>query len=210
MILQTKLSSPASLVSLFAMALVSFMVAPPVAAQEFPNLDKKTAEEVLPKKPYSPKVDENYPTRVFWGDTHLHTSQSVDSVLFGNTLGPEEAYRFARGEEVISSTGQRVQLSRPLDFLVVADHAENYGSMSAVLAGDPDLMSDPVVRRWHELMKQGPEGGLKVYGELMVEYLGQRPAPSWPAPAIPRRSVRFGEGTRRWPINTTTPGISLP
>ena len=151
----------------------------PVSAQEFPNLDKKTAEEVLPKKPYSPNVDKNYPKRVFWGDTHLHTSQSVDAVLFGNMLGPEEAYRFARGEEVTSSTGQRVQLNRPLDFLVVADHSENYGSMSAVLAGDPELMSDPVVRRWHDLMNQGPEGGLKVYGELAVEYLGKgRPLPS--------------------------------
>ena len=140
----------------------------PLAGQEFPNLDKKTAKEVLPKKPYSPKVNENYPTRVFWGDTHLHTSQSVDSVVFGNTLGPEEAYRFARGEEVVSSTRQRVQLNRALDFLVVADHAENFGSMAAVLVGEPKLMTDPVLKRWHELMNQGPEGGLKVYGEMSV------------------------------------------
>ena len=177
MILQTKLSSPATLVSLFAMALVSFMVAPPVAAQEFPNLDKKTAEEVLPKKPYSPNVDQNYPTRVFWGDTHLHTSQSVDAVLFGNTLGPEEAYRFARGEEITSSTGQRVQLNRPLDFLVVADHSENYGTMAAVLAGNPEMMEDSTLKRWHDLMHQGPEGGLKVYGELVVALGKGQPLP---------------------------------
>ena len=145
----------------------------PLAAQELPNLDKKTAEEVLPKKSYSPNVDENYPKRVFWGDTHLHTSQSIDAVMFGTRLGPDDAYRFARGEEVISSTGQRVQLSRPLDFLVVADHAENLGTMSAVLAGDPRLMEDPVLKRWHDLMNQGPEGGLKVYGEVVTEYLGK-------------------------------------
>ena len=106
---QAKLNLTAILVCLSAMALVSFMVAPPVAAQELPNLDKKTAEEVLPKKTYSPNVDENYPKRVFWGDTHLHTSQSFDAVMFGTRQGPEEAYRFARGEEVVSSTGQRVQ-----------------------------------------------------------------------------------------------------
>jgi hypothetical protein len=47
--------------------------------------------------------------------------------MLGNTLGPEEAYRFARGEEVISAAGMRVRLIRPLDFLVVADHAENFG-----------------------------------------------------------------------------------
>jgi hypothetical protein len=137
----------------------------PVAAQEFPTLDKKTAEEAFPKKPYSPYAGQAYPTHVYFGDTHLHTSQSLDAVMFGNRLGPEEAYRFARGEEVISSTGQRVQLSRPLDFLVVADHAESYGTMSAVLAGDPGLMEDPTLKRWHDLMNQGPEGGLKVFGE---------------------------------------------
>jgi Protein of unknown function (DUF3604) len=148
-------------------------------AQEFENLDQGTAEKVLPKKPYSPYAGRTYPTRVFWGDTHLHTSQSFDSVMFGNTLGPEDAYRFARGEEVTSATGQRVQLSRPLDFLVIADHAENYGAMSAVLAGDPTLISDPTVARWHNLMLQGPAGGMKVFSEVVVEYAGKgRPLPS--------------------------------
>jgi hypothetical protein len=175
--IRKKLAIPSAVMLVIAV-LVLACTPLPVAGQEFPNLDKKTAEEVLPKKPYSPKVNESYPTRVFWGDTHLHTSQSRDAVLFGTTLGPDEAYRFARGEEVISSTGQRVQLNRPLDFLVVADHSENFGRMSAVLAGDPELMSDPVVRRWHELMNQGPEGGLKVYGEVAVEYVGKgRPLP---------------------------------
>ena len=146
--------------------------------QELPALDKKTAEEVLPKKPYSPYVDRGYPARVYWGDTHLHTSQSFDSVMFGNRLGPEDAYRFARGEEVMSSTGQRVQLSRPLDFLVVADHAESYGVMSSVLAGDQGLMGDPTAKRWHELMNQGPEGGLEVYKEALLEYAGKgKPLP---------------------------------
>ena len=172
-----KLPIPSAMMLVIA-ALVLACTPRRLAAQELPTLDKKTAEEVLPKKSYSPNVDENYPKRVFWGDTHLHTSQSIDAVLFGNTLGPEEAYRFARGEEITSSTGQRVQLNRPLDFLVVADHSENLGSMSAVLAGDRDLMSDPVLKRWHELMNQGPEGGLKVYGELVSEYLGKgRPLP---------------------------------
>ena len=157
-----------------------FLICSPrtIAGQELPNLDKKTAEEVLPKKSYSPNVDRSYPMRVFWGDTHLHTSQSLDAVMFGTRLGPEEAYRFARGEEVISSSGQRVQLSRPLDFLVVADHSENLGSMSAVLAGDPALMEDSILKRWHDWMNQGPEGGLKVYGEVVVEYSAKgRPLP---------------------------------
>jgi hypothetical protein len=165
------------LVRLFAACLFAFAVLS-AGAQEFPELPKQTAEEVLPKKPYSPYTDRGYPTRVFWGDTHLHTSQSFDSVMFGNRLGPEDAYRFARGEEVISSTGQRVQLSRPLDFLVIADHAESYGVMSAVLAGDRQLTSDPLARRWHKLMNQGPEGALEAYREAIHEFAGKgKPLP---------------------------------
>ena len=65
-------------------------------------------------------ADSKYPERVFWGDTHLHTSNSPDAFGFGNRLGPEEALRFARGEEVTSSTGIKAKLARPLDFLVVS------------------------------------------------------------------------------------------
>jgi hypothetical protein len=73
---------------------------------------------------YSPYLHQSYPNRVFWGDTHLHTSYSTDAGMVGNRLGPEEALRFARGEKVISSTGLPARLIRPLEFLVIADHAE--------------------------------------------------------------------------------------
>jgi hypothetical protein len=138
-------------------------------------------------------VDVKYPTRVFWGDTHLHTSQSFDAVMFGTRLGPEDAYRFGRGEEVISSTGQCVQLSRPLDFLVIADHAESYGAMSAVLAGDPQLMGDPNLKRWHDLMNQGPEGGMKVFVEVGTLISWQRQASSGTAKRSKDRPVALGE-----------------
>ena len=61
----------------------------------------------LGKAEYSPFLDRGYPDRVYFGDTHLHTSYSTDAGMLGNRLGPEEAYRFARGEEVTSSTGVR-------------------------------------------------------------------------------------------------------
>ena len=102
------------------------------------------------ERPYSPWVDQNFPQRPLFGDTHLHTAQSFDAVSFGTSLGPEEAYRFARGEEVTSSTGVRGRLSRPLDFLVVADHAENMGTMGAIKDGLPEVITDPTVRKWHK------------------------------------------------------------
>jgi uncharacterized protein DUF3604 len=115
-------------------------------------------DEVAPlyKAPgYSPYAGRSYPTRVLWGDTHLHTANSLDAAAFGNTLGPEEAYRFARGEEVVSATGQRVKLSRPLDFLVVADHAEALGATVELKSGNPLLMSNPTLKRWHDMMAGG-------------------------------------------------------
>ena len=75
---------------------------------------------------YSPYT-KGYPQRVLFGDTHVHTKLSNDAFAAGVRLGPEEAYRFARGDEVISSHGEKVRMNQPLDFLVVADHAEAYG-----------------------------------------------------------------------------------
>ena len=116
---------------------------------------------------YSPYARRNYPTRVLWGDTHLHTANSLDAAAFGNTLGPEVAYRFARGEEVVSSSGQPVKLSRPLDFLVVADHAEGLGSTEELKQGNPTLMADPTLRRWHDLMAAGGENASKAAIEII-------------------------------------------
>jgi hypothetical protein len=131
-------------------------------------------EKAFPTKPpYSPYAGRKFPSRPLFGDTHLHTSQSFDAIAFGTRLGPEEAYRFARGEEVVSSTGQPVKLSRPLDFLVVADHAENLGTMGEVLAGNPAVMNDPRVRKWHEMLKAGGESAMQVYYE-MVALVGKK------------------------------------
>ena len=79
------------------------------------------------QKHFSPFAGRSFPTQVFWGDTHLHTGMSMDAGAFGARLVPKDAYRFARGEEITSSTGLQVKLSRPLDFLVVADHSDNMG-----------------------------------------------------------------------------------
>lgn len=122
---------------------------------------------VQAKLHYSPFVDQHFPTRIFWGDTHVHTRNSIDAGFVGNTLGPEEAFRFARGEEVTSSTGLRVRLHRPLDFLVVADHAEYYGLATMLLNGDPGLLADTVGARWYNMFRGSPEGGFNVFMEVV-------------------------------------------
>jgi hypothetical protein len=118
-------------------------------------------ESVLePARIYSPYVerttaDSNLAEGVYWGDTHLHTSYSTDAGMMGNRLGPEEAYRFARGEEVLASHNMRVRLIRPLDFLVVADHAENLGLAPYIAESHPDLLSSEWGRKVHDLVKAG-------------------------------------------------------
>ena len=121
----------------------------------------------LAKPAYSPYAGQNYPTQVLWGDTHLHTANSLDAAAFGDTLGPEEAYRFARGEEVVSSTGQPVKLSRPLDFLVVADHAEGLGGMVELKKGNPAMMADPTLKRWHGMIAAGGQSAIDATIELV-------------------------------------------
>ncbi len=72
--------------------------------------------------------DEPIPRRVYWGDTHLHTSFSPDANVTGNVkLGPTEAYEFARGKTITAHNGMKARLDRPLDFLVVSDHGEYLG-----------------------------------------------------------------------------------
>jgi hypothetical protein len=75
--------------------------------------------------------------------------------MMGNTLGPEEAYRFALGEEIVASHGERVRLIRPLDFLVVSDHAENLGLAPYIAESNPELLKTEWGREVYELVKAG-------------------------------------------------------
>jgi hypothetical protein len=120
------------------------------------TLDKEAADKVFPaKRPYSPWAGRSFPTRPLFGDTHLHTSFSMDAGAFGARLGPRDAYRFAKGEEVTASSGQLAKLSRPLDFLVVTDHSDNMGFFPDLLAGKAELLADPLGRRWYDMMQSG-------------------------------------------------------
>lgn len=120
------------------------------------TLDKGTAEKVFPaKRPYSPWAGRNFPTRPLFGDTHTHTSFSMDAGAFGARLDPSDAYRFAKGEEITASSGQLAKLSRPLDFLVVTDHSDNMGFFPQLLAGDPKMLTDPTGRRWYDMVQSG-------------------------------------------------------
>ncbi|MEP6389065.1 MAG: DUF3604 domain-containing protein [Halioglobus sp.] len=120
-----------------------------------------------PAPPAEQTNTQQYPNTVLWGDTHLHTSYSMDAGLFGNRLPPEDAYRFARGEAVTSSTGVKAQLTTPLDFLVVSDHSDNLGFFPKLAAGDPAFLADETGKRWYDMVQAGGQEAVKAALELV-------------------------------------------
>jgi hypothetical protein len=152
--------------------LITFAFALPVSA-DYPGVISKDDVKGVFKAPgYSPYAGRNYPTKVLWGDTHLHTNLSLDARAFGVILGPEEAYRFARGEEITASHGERVKLSRPLDWLVVTDHSDAMGAMNEIVAGNPDLMREPLLKDWHDRIKAGGDTALAATMEVIETFAG--------------------------------------
>lgn len=115
--------------------------------------------------------------QVYWGDTHLHTSYSTDAGVFGNTLDPDQAYRFAKGETVTSSIGVEAKIIRPLDWLVVADHAENLGLAPMAHEANPDLLADPWGKQFYDLFKAGDViGAFSLWG--LAQSKGEDPLPN--------------------------------
>ncbi len=123
----------------------------PVSADQEPTKEGVAAGA---RSQFSPYAGRHFPTRVLWGDTHLHTAVSVDAGTMCR-IGQEDAYRFARGEEITTTHGLRAKLSRPLDFLVISDHAEMYGLMPQLLSGDPAVLATETGRKWYDELRSG-------------------------------------------------------
>ena len=131
-------------------------LSPALADDDIGTLTPEKAAKVFPAKPnYSPYAGRSFPTRPLFGDTHLHTAASFDAGAFGARITPREAYRLARGAAITASSGQPVKLSRPLDFLVVADHSDNMGMFPDLYAGKPEVIADPQARTWYDMIKSG-------------------------------------------------------
>ncbi len=136
---------------------------------------------------------------MLWGDTHLHTANSSDAFAFGVRLGPEEALRFARGEEVTSSTGLKAKLSRPLDFLVIADHSDGLAALKAIHDAPRALLRDPLLERWHDELHKGPQESAQVARELVSRF-SQRTLP--PAMMDPKANAERTQSV--WTEHTAT------
>ena len=105
----------------------------------------------------TPTAAANYPTNVYFGDSHVHTGWSADAGMDGATLTPEDAYRFALGLEVKSNSGLKAKLHRPYDWFMITDHSDGMGVVNEVVAGNPEMMADKTVKRWHDALASGDE-----------------------------------------------------
>ena len=126
-----------------------------------------TPEMLEPERVYSPFGGRDSPDPVCFGDTHFHTNLSFDAGLVGTTLDVDAGYRFARGEKVRSNSGQAVQLVRPLDFLVITDHAELIGLAPQIQSSAPELLADPWGKWVHERFNSGQEGRMEAFGSII-------------------------------------------
>ena len=173
----------------------------PALAQDTGTLDKgKVVEQ---PKPYSPYVDQHFPQRVLFGDMHHHTSLSVDSGLIGNTNGPDVSFRLARGEVVTSNSGQPVKLVRPLDFLVVTDHAEYLGIAKLLAEADPTLLATDIGKEWYAHMQGSPEDAWAAVVDMQKTSF-----PAYRDSITPRSNVPSGTTSLTLPRNTTSPAPS--
>jgi hypothetical protein len=140
---------------------VSFIVAA-AGAHSAPGTSKHQS--------YSPYANQTYPTKLLFGDVHVHTGLSGDAGGSGTRLMPRDAYRFARGEQVTSNTGQPVRISEPYDFLAVADHTDGMGVILDILAGAPNIMADPYGRELNAAFNKGGKVARKATVEMIARF----------------------------------------
>ncbi len=150
------------ILTFIVLASMSFLLSGCGGNSDQSEAESETTSEATPES----EVDTNPLKNVYWGDTHNHTGNSFDVFLFGTPNStPETAYRFAKGEKVISpTTGQEWQLSRPLDFLVVADHAELLGAMPLIYANTPGISDTKTGQIFKDIAPDQKEENLqKIY-----------------------------------------------
>ncbi|WP_420335753.1 DUF3604 domain-containing protein [Roseibium sp.] len=149
--------------------LACFSVASMPVAQEF-DVNEDQLQDVYPGEAYSPYAGRNFPEHPLWGDTHLHTGQSMDAGGFGARLTQEQAWRFARGEEITASSGQPVRLYRPLDWLVITEHSDGMGLITDILDAAPGVTKYEQGRKWSEGYRAGGQEAVAATIDLITQF----------------------------------------
>lgn len=136
----------------------TMLLVPLLFACDSEKASNNKSEESTSKKEAVTTITKNPNKNLYWGDTHIHTNFSSDAFLFGTIMAtPDDAYRFAKGEVMTyPPTGEKIQIKRPLDFLVVTDHAEGLGTMIKARDKAPFLMATEAGRRLAKIVEGKP------------------------------------------------------
>jgi uncharacterized protein DUF3604 len=134
------------------------------------QVGKENLSELYSGKAYSPYAGRTFPERPLWGDSHLHTSLSMDAGGFGNRVGLRDAYRLARGEEIITSSGQSLRLSRPLDWLAITDHSDGMGLITDILGKSPLVTKYEQGARWSKGFNAGGQEAVDATLDLIATF----------------------------------------
>jgi hypothetical protein len=147
--------------------MVSCAALAPAEAQDAGTLTKEKLSSAYTGKAYSPYAKRTFPERPLWGDSHLHTSLSMDAGGFGNRVGLRDAYRLARGEEITASSGQPIRLGRPLDWLAITDHSDGLGFIIDTLAALPLVTKYEQGARWSKGFRAGGQTAVETTLDLI-------------------------------------------
>ena len=151
-------------------ASIGLLITIPITVAQEMQASKEMLTEAYPGKAYSPYAKRNFPERPLWGDNHLHTSLSFDAAGFGNRVGQRDAYRLARGEEIMASSGQPIRLSRPLDWLAITDHSDGMGFTNDVLAALPIVTKYEQGARWSKGFNAGGQEAVAATIDLITAF----------------------------------------
>jgi hypothetical protein len=176
-------------IAVLVMAVCSSLIVSGASAQEM-QPDREHLSDLYSGKAYSPYAGRTFPERPLWGDSHLHTSVSFDAGAFGNRLAPREAYRFARGEEVTASSGQRVRLARPLDWIAITDHSDGMGFTNDALAGSPFVTKYEQGARWSKAFRAGGQEAVEATLDMITAFSQGE--------MDPRMFASYSPGSRRY------------
>ncbi len=173
---------------LACLAIIGFSL--PAFAQDIGSASKPKLSGIYTGEVYSPYAKRTFPERPLWGDNHVHTSLSMDAGGFGNRLSPREAYRFARGEEVIASSGQAVRLARPLDWLAITDHSDGMGFILDTLAASPLVTKYEQGARWSKGFRAGGQKAVDTTLDLIGTFSQGK--------VDPEMFAQYSPGSRRY------------
>ena len=122
-------------------------LAEPLFETEYAIVERKPEDQFHLSEPNRANPDRN----AYFGDLHVHTTYSFDAYAFGTLATPNDAYRFAKGEAIKHPAGFDMQISRPLDFYGVTDHAMFMGVAAAAADTSTNISKYPFAQNVHNL-----------------------------------------------------------